>query len=100
MFFSFMQGVVLGLLLFPMLFKYALHLCECYLNRGYSEARRSNEIWTSLLFFSSLGFILVVIIPSWMQIVQDFHMHPLLWYCRPVILLHLLYALCVLNQFT
>ncbi|GAY59724.1 hypothetical protein CUMW_196720 [Citrus unshiu] len=73
------QGVVLGLLLFPLLLKYALHLSECYFNKRYSEARRSNEIRTSLLFFSSLGFILVVIIPSWMQIVQDFHVHPLLW---------------------
>ncbi|KAH9660585.1 Dolichol kinase EVAN [Citrus sinensis] len=73
------QGVVLGLLLFPLLLKYALHLSEGYFNKRYSEARRSNEIRTSLLFFSSLGFILVVIIPSWMQIVQDFHVHPLLW---------------------
>ncbi|KDO60216.1 hypothetical protein CISIN_1g0083642mg, partial [Citrus sinensis] len=72
------QGVVLGLLLFPLLLKYALHLSEGYFNKRYSEARRSNEIRTSLLFFSSLGFILVVIIPSWMQIVQDFHVHPLL----------------------
>ncbi|CAN6695628.1 unnamed protein product [Malus baccata var. baccata] len=30
-----------------------------------------------LLFFT--WFIMIVIIPSWMRLVQDFHMHPLLW---------------------
>ncbi|KAM1803852.1 hypothetical protein ACFX12_029784 [Malus domestica] len=41
------------------------------------EVRTNNGIWRSVIFFSSLGFIMIVIIPSWMQLVQDFHMHPL-----------------------
>ncbi|CAN6559868.1 unnamed protein product [Malus baccata var. baccata] len=43
------------------------------------EVRTNNGIWRSVIFFSSLGFIMIVIIPSWMRLVQDFHMHPLLW---------------------
>ncbi|KAJ4725047.1 dolichol kinase EVAN [Melia azedarach] len=75
------QGVLLGLLLFPMLFKFVLHIWEFSSNRGHSAARRCSEIGRSVLFFSSLSFILVVIVPSWMQFVQDFHVHPLLWVC-------------------
>lgn len=73
------QGVVLGLLLFPMFFKFVLRIWECSLSSAHSEARTYNEIGRSLIFFASLGFILLVIIPSWMQFVQDFSVHPLLW---------------------
>ncbi|KAL5565764.1 hypothetical protein UlMin_028928 [Ulmus minor] len=73
------QGLLLGLLLFPAGFKLVLQLWECYLRKVNLESRTYNEILRSLIFFSSLGFIMIVIIPSWMQFVQDFHMHPLLW---------------------
>lgn len=73
------QGLLLGLLLFPMAFKFVLRMWEFSLSTARSEVRTNNEIWRSVIFFSSLGFIMIVIIPSWMQLVQDFHMHPLLW---------------------
>ncbi|GAV62623.1 hypothetical protein CFOL_v3_06146 [Cephalotus follicularis] len=73
------QGLLLGLLLFPMVFKFVLHIWECFINRGYSEARTYNEVWRSVIFIASLGFILMGLIPSWMQFVQYFHVHPMLW---------------------
>lgn len=76
----FMQGVILGLLLFPMIFKFLVQLWECS-SRGYFEARTYYEIGRSFIFFAFLGVILVVITPSWMQFVNDFNLHPLLWYC-------------------
>ncbi|BBH05012.1 phosphatidate cytidylyltransferase family protein [Prunus dulcis] len=71
------QGLLLGLLLFPMVFKFVLRIWESTFSTARSEVRTNNEILRSLIFFSSLGFIMIVIIPSWMQLVQDFHMHPL-----------------------
>lgn len=75
----FMQGVLLGLLLFPMVFKFVLRIWECSSSSANSESR-TYEIGKSLIFFVSLGFILIVIVPSWMQFAQDFSVHPLLWY--------------------
>ncbi|XP_035541321.1 dolichol kinase EVAN isoform X2 [Juglans regia] len=72
------QGVILGLLLFPVIFKFVVQVWECS-SRGYSEARTYNEIGRSFIFFSFLGVVLVVIIPSWMQFVNVFNLHPLLW---------------------
>ncbi|RVW17538.1 Dolichol kinase EVAN [Vitis vinifera] len=77
------QGVVLGLLLFPIFFKFLLQIWEHIASSGHSEARACNEIGKSVIFHTSLAFILIVIIPSWMQFVLDFHMHPLLWYLLP-----------------
>lgn len=73
--------MLLGLLLFPAVFRFVLQMWECFLSKAPSQSRTYNEIWRSLIFFSSLGFIMIVIIPTWMEFVQDFHMHPLLWYC-------------------
>ncbi|KAI3876894.1 hypothetical protein MKW92_016919 [Papaver armeniacum] len=39
----------------------------------------SKVIESSLLFYASLMVTLVVIAPAWMQFVQGFHCHPLLW---------------------
>ncbi|CAN1182298.1 Dolichol kinase EVAN [Linum perenne] len=33
----------------------------------------------SLIFFASLGFVMIVVMPSWMQFVWDFQTHPFLW---------------------
>lgn len=80
----FLQGLLLGLLLLPMVFKYVVKVWECSLCGAYSEARTCNEIGRSLIFFASLGFILILIIPLWMQFVQDFNLHPFLWYYFPI----------------
>lgn len=74
----FLQGLLLGLLLFPVAFKFLIRVWEGS-SRSYPEARTYNEIGRSLIFFTFLGFILIAIIPSWMQFVQDFNLHPFLW---------------------
>ncbi|XP_021910164.1 dolichol kinase EVAN [Carica papaya] len=73
------QGVLLGLLLVPLVFKFVLHVYRRSFGKSCSERGTDNEIVKSLIFFSSLGFILLTIVPSWMQFVQDFNQHPLLW---------------------
>ncbi|XP_062082198.1 dolichol kinase EVAN [Humulus lupulus] len=73
------QGMLLGLLLFPVVFRFVLQIWEYFLTKASSQSRTHNEIWRSLLFFFCLGFSMIVIIPAWMEFVQDFHMHPLLW---------------------
>ncbi|PON66498.1 phosphatidate cytidylyltransferase family protein [Parasponia andersonii] len=73
------QGMLLGLLLFPSVFKFVLQIWECFLSKEFSQSRTYNDTWRSVLFFSSLGFIMTVIVPTWMEFVLDFHMHPLLW---------------------
>ncbi|KAK4747376.1 hypothetical protein SAY87_026413 [Trapa incisa] len=39
----------------------------------------TNKHMKSIVFFTFLGFILTIVIPSWMQFVQDFDLHPLSW---------------------
>ncbi|KAK7844225.1 dolichol kinase evan [Quercus suber] len=70
------QGLLLGLLLFPMVFKFVLRIWEFSSSSANSESR-TYEIGKSLIFFASLGFILIVVVPSWMQFAQDFSVHPL-----------------------
>ncbi|KAH1266514.1 Dolichol kinase EVAN [Glycine soja] len=74
------QGLVLGLLLYPIALKYILQICEWSINTTSAEARRYYEIGRSLIFVASLGIVLIVIVPSWMQFVHKFQMHPFLWY--------------------
>lgn len=76
----FRQGLVLGLLLYPIALKYILEIWEWSMNTASSEQRGYNEIGRSLMFIASLGFVLILIVPSWMQFVQDFHTHPFFWY--------------------
>ncbi|XP_010253970.1 PREDICTED: dolichol kinase EVAN [Nelumbo nucifera] len=78
------QGVLYGLLLFPILYKFILQIWAHFISIDYSEActadeRTSKGIGRSLLFYASLAVTLVVIVPTWMQFVQDFHVHPLSW---------------------
>ncbi|KAI3902215.1 hypothetical protein MKW92_028794 [Papaver armeniacum] len=44
-----------------------------------AEETDSKVIESSLLFYASLIVTLVMIAPAWMQFVQGFHHHPLLW---------------------
>lgn len=96
------QGLLLGLLLYLVVLKYLLHGWDGFSRSTYSGARICSEKGKSLIFFASLGFFIVVIIPSWIQFVQDFDMHPLLWVVRfvfrePVKRLSLcLYWVCVI----
>ncbi|KAJ0083651.1 hypothetical protein Patl1_30609 [Pistacia atlantica] len=89
------QGLTVGLLLFPIFFRFVVRKCERSFGDGYSEERRNNEIQRSLLFFASLGFILIVIVPSWMQFVHGFQVHPIIWYCCPQSLLALCFVIII-----
>ncbi|KAG5566656.1 hypothetical protein RHGRI_002272 [Rhododendron griersonianum] len=73
------QGMVLGLLLFPIFLKLILPIWECFTTSAYSNGRAYHEIGKSVTFYASLASVLIVIVPLWMQIVQTFHVHPLLW---------------------
>ncbi|KAI3738671.1 hypothetical protein L2E82_28751 [Cichorium intybus] len=70
---SIIQGMLLGLLISPMLFKSIFQKWELYMTSSNSEVKRST------IFYGSLAFILLVIAPLWMQFVQDFPVHPFLW---------------------
>ncbi|KAJ0502869.1 putative dolichol kinase [Helianthus annuus] len=73
------QGMLLGLLLSPMLFKFILKKSEFYMISTNSEVRGHHERKRSIIFYGSLAFILLGIVPLWMQFVQDFPVHPFLW---------------------
>ncbi|XP_038990583.1 dolichol kinase EVAN-like isoform X2 [Hibiscus syriacus] len=76
------QGVLLGLLIFSVLFKFLIWLREYFWGANDSESKERKEIRRSLIFFTSLVFIMIAIAPSWMMIVLDFDVHPVLWICR------------------
>ena len=74
------QGLLLGLLLYAVVLKYLLRGWDGFSSSTYSGARICIEKGKSVIFFASLGFLIFVIIPSWIHFVQDFDTHPLLWY--------------------
>ncbi|CAK9165873.1 unnamed protein product [Ilex paraguariensis] len=73
------QGMLLGLLLFPMFLKFSLQVWECCTSSAHVEHRAYHEIGRTVIFCALLAFIFILIIPSWMQFVQDFPVHPWLW---------------------
>ncbi|XWS53326.1 hypothetical protein CRYUN_Cryun11dG0147200 [Craigia yunnanensis] len=73
------QGVLLGLLIFSAVFKFVICLWEYFWGADNSESSQNKEIGRSLIFFTSLGFIMIAVAPSWMMIVLDFDVHPVLW---------------------
>lgn len=76
----FMQGLVFGLLLLPVFYKYVLQMWQYFASFLRNGDTGNNEMKRSLVFYASLAFMLVVVVPSWMQFVHSFHVHPLLWY--------------------
>ncbi|KAK4756148.1 hypothetical protein SAY87_006275 [Trapa incisa] len=73
------QGVLLGLLVFPLLFKYLVQMVRKFSSKPPSDAKEPTKHMISIVFFTSLAFILTIVIPSWMQFVQDFDLHPISW---------------------
>ncbi|KAK9068629.1 hypothetical protein SSX86_012744 [Deinandra increscens subsp. villosa] len=73
------QGTLLGLLLSPMLFKFIIKKCEYYMSSPNSEVREHHEPKRSIIFYGSLVFILLAVVPSWIHFVQDFPVHPFIW---------------------
>ncbi|KAG5414555.1 hypothetical protein IGI04_002122 [Brassica rapa subsp. trilocularis] len=72
-------GLLLGLLLFPMVFRCVVHIYETFLRKRDGGQRNCSDAAKSILFFVSLVFFMALAVPSWMQFVHDFHQHPFLW---------------------
>ncbi|CAN7010253.1 unnamed protein product [Brassica oleracea var. botrytis] len=73
------QGLLLGLLLFPIVFRFVLHIYESSLRKRDGPPRNCSDTAKSVFFFVSILLFMVVAVPSWMQFVHDFHQHPFLW---------------------
>nr|XP_025641714.1 dolichol kinase EVAN isoform X2 [Arachis hypogaea] len=73
------QGLLLGLLLYPIPFKYILRVWEWSTNTASAESKRYCEIRRSIIFISLFVLVMVGIVPLWMQFVHEFHLHPILW---------------------
>jgi dolichol kinase len=73
------QGLVLGLVLFPIFFKFVVRNWEFPTSSTKPKAALNIKIKRSILFYASLVFLLTIIVPSWMQFVQHFPAHPILW---------------------
>ncbi|KAL8515958.1 hypothetical protein ACS0TY_014601 [Phlomoides rotata] len=73
------QGMIFGLLFFPMFYKYILWMLDYFTSSRSNGDQGNHEIRRSFVFYASLTFMLVVVVPSWMQFVHEFHSHPLLW---------------------
>ncbi|XP_041995476.1 dolichol kinase EVAN-like [Salvia splendens] len=73
------QGMIFGLLLFPVFYKYVLRMGEYCVSSEKTTELGNHEKRRSLVFYALLTFVLVAVVPSWMQFVHAFHMHPLLW---------------------
>ncbi|WOK98358.1 dolichol kinase EVAN [Canna indica] len=78
------QGMMLGLFLLPKFYKIALRgwfylksfrKPEHFLADGGSKAAVQN----SILLYVCLSIMLTLLIPAWLHIVRDFHVHPVVW---------------------
>ncbi|CAH2041690.1 unnamed protein product, partial [Thlaspi arvense] len=74
------QGIVLGLLIFPVFFKFIIQIWERFTSPASSVESRNHHIRCSVIFYASLAFILIAITPTWIQLVGDFHLNPILWH--------------------
>ncbi|KAL9659330.1 hypothetical protein QQ045_024135 [Rhodiola kirilowii] len=75
------QGTVFGLLIFPILFKSIIQIWG-HMSSFHNLDSRRCEIWRTFIFYVLLSFIVIAIMPMWMQFVQEFNLHPILWIVR------------------
>ncbi|CAM8942837.1 unnamed protein product [Rhodiola kirilowii] len=75
------QGTLFGLLIFPNLFKAIIQIWG-HMSSFHNLDSRRYEIWITFIFFVLLSFIVIAIMPMWMQFVQEFSLHPILWIVR------------------
>lgn len=73
------QGFTLGLLVFPVVLKFVFQVSVHFKLVDSSSKMASNEIKKSCVFYVLLALMLLLVVPAWMQFVQDFEIHPLLW---------------------
>ncbi|KAK9144401.1 hypothetical protein Sjap_004304 [Stephania japonica] len=72
------QGLLIALIVFPLIYKFILKICSRLTHSINQEARPNGEE-TSIVFYVTLAVILILLVPLWMEFVQDFQMHPFLW---------------------
>ncbi|KAG8058095.1 hypothetical protein GUJ93_ZPchr0002g23834 [Zizania palustris] len=77
------QGVLLGLFLLPLLYKSSLQILV-YCRKLDKQRAQTVEEWTQkrigyVVFYVSLLVSLLLLVPSWMCLVQDFEVHPFVW---------------------
>uniref|UniRef100_A0A7N0US89 dolichol kinase n=1 Tax=Kalanchoe fedtschenkoi TaxID=63787 RepID=A0A7N0US89_KALFE len=72
------QGILFGLLLLPVVFKFLVQIWG-HLSSSYNLDSRKYETGRTLLFYVHLSFIVIGIMPMWIQFVREFSRHPLLW---------------------
>ncbi|CAM8889277.1 unnamed protein product [Rhodiola kirilowii] len=75
------QGTLFGLLIFPILFKSIIQIWG-HMSSFHNLDSRRYEIWRTFIFYVLLSFIVIAIMPMWMQFVQEFNLHPILWIVR------------------
>ncbi|CAM8897980.1 unnamed protein product [Rhodiola kirilowii] len=75
------QGTLFGLLIFPILFKSIIQIWG-HMSSFHNLDSRRYEIWRTFIFYVLLSFIVIAIMPMWMQFVQEFSLHPILWIVR------------------
>ncbi|CAM8938900.1 unnamed protein product [Rhodiola kirilowii] len=75
------QGTLFGLLIFPNLFKAIIQIWG-HMSSFHSLDSRRYEIWRTFILYVLLSFIVIAIMPMWMQFVQEFSLHPILWIVR------------------
>ncbi|XP_057781837.1 dolichol kinase EVAN [Salvia miltiorrhiza] len=73
------QGIIFGLLLFPVFYKHILRMWEYCAGSENNTDLGIHEKRRFLVFYALLTFVLVAVVPSWMQFVHPFNMHPFLW---------------------
>ncbi|KAL0916848.1 hypothetical protein M5K25_014391 [Dendrobium thyrsiflorum] len=77
------QGVLTGLLLFPLFYKLSLQMWELTIFSTVKvqavDRWMPREIGSSVFFYASLSVMLTILVPALIHFTQDFGMHPLLW---------------------
>ncbi|XP_068646206.1 dolichol kinase EVAN [Aristolochia californica] len=78
------QGLLLGLLLLPFFFKVLILVGNRVMRQIKSidiesKGSTSGVIGRSIVFYASLGIVLILLVPAWMLVVHDFGMHPIIW---------------------
>ncbi|KAK9120638.1 hypothetical protein Syun_018255 [Stephania yunnanensis] len=78
------QGLLIALIVFPLIYKFILKICHQLTHSINQEGhptgeRTSEDVEKSIIFYVSLAVILILLVPLWMEFIQEFHMHPFLW---------------------
>ncbi|KAJ8423219.1 hypothetical protein Cgig2_026652 [Carnegiea gigantea] len=73
------QCYLLGLLLLPLVFKISIQIVDRFTSPSTHISPSCNDSSRSFLFFTLLMIGSTAVIPFWVELVQDFKMHPLWW---------------------